>query len=200
MKTVGQILRKVNQLRYRYLQHLLRHNLKPTPGNCVYNAVVPPARASASVSGEEVRSQEVRICLYGADSPGTWSASFCDERVDGGARARACDVFCPHSTKAELKEAFNEEFNSIGFSQLAAAYPDIAALLWVLDTQDLRANQDHIHALDGEDEADAPVQVVADSSGDTQPPVVVPVVPELMGEVVPASATPKNWLHKLFGV
>lgn len=216
MKTVGQIIRKVKQLRYRYLQSLLRLNLKPSPSNCVYNAVVPQVRAAASANGGGVQTQEVRICLYGADSPSSWSASFCDERLDGGARARSCQVFCPHNTKAELKDAFNESFNSIEFPQLAATYPDIAALLWVLDTQDLRANRDQLGEPDDGGEFDDGLEVEPSAEPVVEPSVEPVVEPDSIVDALPESAAggpdheevqlpvalvPKtHWLYRLFGV
>lgn len=118
MRSPGAIRHKLNQVRYRYLKKRIETELRPVPGNCTFNAPM----------GDEGHA----LCLFGAGSPQTWKPSFCDERLDGGARAKGCSMFCARRTKDQVKDEFETEFNTFTIADVAYRYPDMAALIWVL--------------------------------------------------------------------
>lgn len=118
MRSPGAIRHKLNQVRYRYLKKRIDADLRPAPGNCTFNAPM----------GEDGHA----LCLFGAGDPQTWKPSFCDERLDGGVRAKSCSMFCARRTKEQVKDEFEAEFNTFTIADVAYRYPDMAALIWVL--------------------------------------------------------------------
>lgn len=130
MKTSGAIKHKLNQVRFRHMKKRIESELRQSPGNCLYNAVVPPP---PGVKG----AQGVSLCLYGAGEPTTWEPTFCDERVDGGERAKGCSTFCAIRTLDEVKEDFRQDLEKMTFPEVAAVFPDMAALIWVLGEEDV---------------------------------------------------------------
>lgn len=165
MKSAGAVKHKLTQVRFRHLKKRLEADLRQVPGNCLYNAPMPGEVAA--------------ICLYGAENPATWTPSFCDEREDGGARARACELFCPSRSKEQVKDDFGRELNGMSLPEVAARYPDMAALIWVLDEGDLTVDHGDVPAA----ESPAVVEVPPEP-----PPVSVPVsTPVPAPEPPPAS-------------
>ena len=98
MRSAGAIRHKISQIRYRHLKKRLEADLRQVPGNCGYNVALPQAGSEAPTSA----SSGYAICLYGVSDAATWRPTFCDERIDGGRRAKKCDVFCPRRSKEEI--------------------------------------------------------------------------------------------------
>jgi hypothetical protein len=178
VKSAGAIRHKINQIRYRYLKKRLEDELCQLPGKCAYNAVIPAPTVPAGmkVNGIEVRTPiningssavGLGICLYGAGDVATWKPSFCDESIDFGDRAKKCSLFCPRKTKDEVKAAFSQEIEVMTLAEIAYNYPDLAALIWVLDETDVLKD-----AIDQVEPVVEPPPVAA------PPPPVPPVVSE----------------------
>lgn len=130
VKTVGAVKHKLNQVRFRHLKRRLEAELQPSPLNCGHNQRLPEY---ASTQGQEAPPA---LCMFGADDRMTWEPSFCDERLDQGARARTCPHFCVRRTKDEIKTEFYLALDRMTLPEVAYHYPDMAALLWVLDAED----------------------------------------------------------------
>lgn len=122
MKSAGTVRHKLTQVRFRYLKKRLEMELQQAPGNCRFNAELPDDGYS--------------ICVYGAESTDTWVASYCDVRIDQGARAQSCSTFCHRRSKEQIKEEFGRELNAMSLPEVAARWPDMAALIWVLDGEE----------------------------------------------------------------
>lgn len=133
MKTVGAIKHKLNQVRFRHLKRRLEAELRQTPSNCRFNAEVP---SHPSLDGSGVTVEHPSLCMYGAGE-GAWTLSYCDARVDNGLRAKQCPMFCSRRTKDEVKEEFTTQLDQMTLPEVAFHYPDMAALLWVLDPEDV---------------------------------------------------------------
>lgn len=121
MKTKGQLIQKIKQVRYRYLKKFLDKCLAKTSTNCMYNR--PSSFDVASVSS-------VCVCGYGVERK-DWKALPCDRRLNPDLAGK-CTKFELLNTKEELKEEFNESLDSLSLPTIASKFPDLAALLWVL--------------------------------------------------------------------
>ena len=121
MKTIGQIQHKIKQVRFRYLKKFLEKCLSKTSTNCVYNRP-----SSFSENGVD------NVCLCGFEmEERKWVGTPCDKRLDK--RAKDCTKFEFLHTKEELKDEFQTTLDSLPIGAIASQFPDLAALLWVLD-------------------------------------------------------------------
>jgi len=125
MKTEGEIRQKLKQVIFRHLKARLRSNFKPSPGSCIHNVLVSLRNGG-----------EVGVCHY-TDPSGIPRGVVCDEQVDEGVRAQECPLWVPSRTKSEVREDFQELLGSSDRGKIAAEYPDIAALIWVLQDEAL---------------------------------------------------------------
>jgi hypothetical protein len=73
--------------------------------------------------------------MKGADAPETWEGSPCDERYGGDARAAKCPLFACARTKEMLREGFDGFLDGASLPEIADRYPDMAALMWVLNEE-----------------------------------------------------------------
>lgn len=121
MKTEGQIKHKLSQVRFRHLKREVRNGLSVKSENCSFNGLV-----SLPVYGE------IGVCLHGAGSS-SWNGGLCDSSTDN--RAESCSLYHCSNTKDQLKSDFNMFLKSSDRAHIAERYPDMAALLWVLDTE-----------------------------------------------------------------
>jgi hypothetical protein len=192
VKSVGTIKHKLNQVRFRYLKKLIEAEFRPTPGNCRHNVLLP--KYASLEPGSVTEHPPVGVCAYGMTDPSSgWPLSHCDERVDGGSRARSCDKFCPRRTKEEVKEDFRQKLDAMTFPEVAFNYPDMAALIWVLDTSDVSVPED----------VPPPTPVVVSEEPDPptdagSPPA--PLVEELPPSEPPRQEPPKKpWYARLLG-
>lgn len=125
MKTQGQIRQQYKQVRYRARKKFLETVFKKQPHKCRY----------ASRPSEQ-ESFRVGLCLYGsmAEAP-DWDVSLCDQE-----QAQRCEHFTPRMSSDEAKRRFDEflslaeeEGDPKALGAVAFHYPDVAALLWVLE-------------------------------------------------------------------
>ena len=125
MRTETEIRQKLKQVQYRHLKKLLEANFKQRPCNCAYNEVHRPRNAQ---SGDPIG-----LCMYSAEHPDDWQGVVCDEDFGGIRQARECGLFKPHKTKLEIKSEFHDLMTNADIGEVAALYPDVAALMWMLD-------------------------------------------------------------------
>lgn len=127
MRSQGAIRQQLKQVIYRNLQRKLRKELKHTPENCMHNA-------DLDVVGVP------RFCSYrqGSDD---WNRVICDRNFDGERVASECPFFDTVSAQ-DIKDEFGDLIRNGPRSEIAAQYPDIAALLWVLDEESSEAIED----------------------------------------------------------
>lgn len=214
MKTPGAIKHKLNQVRFRHLKKRLEAELRQAPENCCFNVEVPPPSVP---TGEKLDGMDLcfpvpepnpvglRMCLYGAGDPMTWKPSFCDERVDGGARARQCTLFHSRKSKEELKVEFTQTLERMTLPEVAFHYPDMAALIWVLDESDISAPVDGVPAQEEPQIAGVPEPVQPAQAEGVSPEVQVssprdtppaPHSPSVLDEPLPEK---KPWWAKWLG-
>ena len=124
MKTKGQLIHKIKQVRYRYMKKFLDKCLAQTSQNCLYNR--PSSFEVGSVSS-------VCVCGYGIEKK-EWQARPCDKRLNPDL-ASNCSKFELLNTKEELKDEFNVSLDSLPLPAIASKFPDLAALLWVLSDE-----------------------------------------------------------------
>ena len=140
-RTHGQVRQKLKQVMFRHLQAALKDNFRESPEGCFHNY-------STSISGSMERILVCRYDVHQKDNPQSPRGRVCDSRVAGCAsQAKACKFFTCMKTKDEVKA----EFRSLMASDrgvIASKYPDIAALMWVLDgvdfTDDVRSIEEEI--------------------------------------------------------
>lgn len=120
MKTDGQVRHKLQQVTYRHLQRTVRTALSCRPENCVHNGAV-------SLPTGEVHYCNLLETKDGMKLP-------CDEAFGGLAQAAKCPDFSCKNTKEKIQKEFAEFLENSDVATIASRYPDVAALLWVLDT------------------------------------------------------------------
>jgi len=111
MKNEGAVRQQLKMVKYRHQRKILRDLFKKYPSRCHFSA-----KTKAHDDG-------AHFCLYG-----TWKGELCD--LD---RARSCHLFEPKQTKDEAKLNFDRFLQYNDLPEIAQSYPDIAALMWVLD-------------------------------------------------------------------
>ena len=157
MKSETQTKHKLAQVRFRHLKREIRNGLSRKSGNCKYNGVV-----ELPVYGQ------IGVCLYGAS--GSWNGGSCDDSL--GERAVKCPLFECSNSKEQLKNDFDDFLKSSDRAHVAARYPDMAALLWVLD-------------LDGPDVGpDVPQESDTDALEEPDPPFVSSPLPDSVIDAV----------------
>jgi hypothetical protein len=120
MKSEAAVRRKLKQVLFRHLKQDLERNFQKLPHMCGLN-------------GKPQGPGLPRMCLLGANLPGTWQGQVCDASVDGGKeQARTCPYWKPLRTKEEIKDEF-KALVAKNRAAVASRFPDAAALLWVLD-------------------------------------------------------------------
>lgn len=148
-RDMSQVRQQLKQVLFRHLQKQLRANFRKAPDTCRFNR-------DFTIKG----AGKVFGCVVPAHSP---SHVLCDERVRAcEEQARQCPLWEPRRKKEQIKTEFRELVMSGDRGQLAARYPDVTALLWVLghldQPIDLAPDLDQIEsevqkALEGEQEA-----------------------------------------------
>lgn len=128
MRSVGQIRQWLKQVLYRHLQKELRENFKQLPENCGYNQ-------ATNLKG----LGQVHLCQFVEN--GKPRRMLCDSRMWGGERqARNCPLWAPKRSKADIKKEFHDLVSSGDMGKIAARWPDVAALMWVLGRVDVTAD------------------------------------------------------------
>ena len=121
MKTRGQLIQKIKQVRFRYMKKFIDKCMSKASQNCVYNR-------QSSLTVDSVSS--VCICGFNMENR-DWVADPCDKRLNPD-KATNCDQFLLLNNKDELKEEFNTSIDALPLPAIASKFPDLAALLWVL--------------------------------------------------------------------
>ncbi len=111
MKSAGQIFQKMKQARFRHVKKEVEGLLKQTSKNCTNCALV------------DYPNHPVGICKL--------DFQVCDSRLKD--RADTCGKFTPAHGKEEVKQSLQDFFNLRSVHEIAVRFPDVAALLWVLD-------------------------------------------------------------------
>lgn len=126
MRTKGQVKQQLKQVVFRHLQKVLRGKLKQSPATCRYNRELSLSPGS-----------EVHLCGV-LNSEGVPRHVLCDARLDACTEmARECPLWEPIRGKELLKSDFHKFLRSGDRGKIAARYPDIAALMWVLDNPEM---------------------------------------------------------------
>lgn len=124
MRTDGEVRQKLKQVVFRHLKKRLKNAFKQAPDTCLHNATLEPVDRHEEAPG-------IQACVFTTD--GVPRGVVCDFRYDNGARARGCGLWEPRTDREAVKEEYNELLSSEDRGLVAAAYPDLAALMWVLD-------------------------------------------------------------------
>lgn len=120
MKPEGQIKHKLAQVRFRHLKRETRTGLSRRSGNCKFNGLI-------DLPGHE----NLGVCLHSAEDPACWNGGSCDDTLDD--RASRCPLFETLNTKESIRDEFDSFLEKADRAHIAERYPDMAALLWVLD-------------------------------------------------------------------
>ncbi len=142
MRPQSQIRQQLKQVTFRHLKKQLRELFKQRPTTCRHNRVV---------TLDEGEGTYVRLCGV-LSSDGIPRNIPCDDRLPGCSdMARECPLWGPLRTKAEVKAEFQEVMQSQDRGVIATAYPDVAALMWVLDDPGEVLTESEIEATEGEE-------------------------------------------------
>lgn len=124
MKSLGSVKHQLKQVIFRHVQRQLRDNFKQAPDTCKHNKAI-------SAPG----GCKVGICFYG-EPP---KKILCDAAIlDGAEQARDCPWWTALRSKDAVKQEIQKLLLQGDRGLIASRYPDIAALLWVLDTDEDR--------------------------------------------------------------
>jgi len=127
---------QLKQVTFRHLKKLFRENFKREPSRCRYNGFVKGL------------TYQIGVCLYDADEPRDWAGMICDKHEGGIDIAKNCDWFEGKSSKEDVRAQFHEFLQNSDLPEIAQEYPDIAALMWVLEL----TGSDLIDEKEGEEE------------------------------------------------
>jgi hypothetical protein len=131
MKKQGSVRQKLKQVMFRHRSKYVEEGMKRRPANCAHNEIVQVHDpSSANRAG-------LRICLYGVSSEDhdRWNNRTCDESLGGLEQCRQCPMFKNRSTSEDLKAEFATMLGAGDIGWIAKQYPDVAALMWVLDSE-----------------------------------------------------------------
>jgi hypothetical protein len=109
----GEVRQKLKQVRFRHLKREIESCVKVTARNCIHNAPL------------QVRGVEVGFCAL--------KHVICDV-AEGKDHAQECPNFGLRASKDDVKAAFQSLMDA-PVHEVAAKYPDVAALTWVLESE-----------------------------------------------------------------
>ena len=112
MRSSGQIQQKLKQVRFRHYKKEAADLLRQTPKNCVNNGTL--------VGGMQT---PLGVCKL--------DFQVCDAKTQD--RSGTCGNFAQAHGREEVKKSLQDFFSGRSVSDIAVRYPDVAALLWVLD-------------------------------------------------------------------
>lgn len=118
MKSEGQVRQKLKQVLFRHLQKRLRQVFRRRSDNCFHN------RQNDQGPGLPV----VGVCMFAGQEN-----RLCDGRMRGSLDPKTCPYWEPLRGKEDVKAEFRDLIESPDRGRIANEYPDVAALLWVLD-------------------------------------------------------------------
>ncbi len=121
MREPGAVRHKLKQVSFRYLKRVLEDGLALVPKNCAHNRTFhhPVVAAGAPPAGVCVCPQQDGDLL-------------CDPAWGGIERAQTCPLYEPLHAKEDLKQEYREFLAGSELAVIAKVYPDIAALMWIL--------------------------------------------------------------------
>lgn len=126
MKSAGAIRHQLKQVSFRYLKKLVEAKLKVRPHNCTFNEEIRHPKVIAE------DGPPLRVCIFpDLDQPDR----VCDALWGGVEKAKECPFFQPNATKDEIKDEFKDWLATSTLAEVASKYPDMAALLWVLQDE-----------------------------------------------------------------
>jgi len=124
MRSEGAIRHQLKQVLFRHLQRELRANFRQAPTTCRLNR-------RCLVEGNSQFGVSIGVCY--AEVDGRPRKVVCDARLSGGAeQARTCGLWVPLRDKDDIKREFRALMASGDYGVIAAKYPDVTALMWVL--------------------------------------------------------------------
>lgn len=119
MKSAGQTFQKMKQVRYRHIKREIEGLLRKTPRNCANNSQL------------QTKSGSLGVCKL--------DCQLCDEQAND--RFETCEDFSPSHSREEVKASLQNFFSSRSIPEISVRYPDVAALLWVLEGEDLEGEK-----------------------------------------------------------
>jgi hypothetical protein len=124
VKSEGQIRQQLKQVIFRHLKKRLKDQLRQAPDTCRHNSELEPRDRHDDAHG-------IQACFFTTD--GVPRGVVCDVRYDNGFRAKECPLWESRRDKEDIRTEFQALVEDENRGKLAAKYPDIAALMWVLD-------------------------------------------------------------------
>jgi hypothetical protein len=120
---IAQVRQKLKQVMYRHLKKRLKALFKRKPSSCLFNESVDLSDGSS-----------ICLCHFREVPEAPPRQVLCDGRHRGSVRfaQEDCPWWEPGRTKEVVKAEFQKLMRSEDRGLIAAEYPDIAALLWVL--------------------------------------------------------------------
>jgi hypothetical protein len=132
MKREGQIRHKLKQVIFRHRKKFVEKGLSRRPENCAHNGVV---RLPVHTGNRAT----IRVCQYRDEDTDEWNNRVCDSTMAGDEQARHCPYFECGNTPDVLKATFSKKLGlggeEVKSGALAQEYPDIIALMWVLESE-----------------------------------------------------------------
>ncbi len=131
MRRPGEIHQKFKQVLYRHRKRAIEAVLKPTPENCAHNGIAPTHPGWVASGGARGPLVQLRVCK---NVEAGIAGVICDSHYAEGLSG-VCARTCPHYRPVKTPEDVKEEFRQLAsqsLGDLAAKYPDLAALAWVL--------------------------------------------------------------------
>lgn len=123
MRSPEGIQHKLKQVLYRHLQRRLRDNFREHPTACVFNV--------------EFGDAHYGFCTA-LDDKGLPRGILCDARCGGVAQVRECPQFQERRTRQQVQDEFRAVVQQPNLAAIAAAFPDAAALMWVLGADEIQ--------------------------------------------------------------
>lgn len=132
MKTEGQIKHKFKQAKFRHFQKRSKAGFKRVPCNCMYNKrFVSDGGKTVGMCHYQNMCEVMNVALA-ID----WKIIICDDEMpEGVEQAKICPVFEPRQSKQDIKNEIDEILTEQPLSVVAHHFPDLVALLWVLDQE-----------------------------------------------------------------
>ena len=111
MRTSGQVFQKLKQARFRHIKKEVDALLRKSSRNCANNVLVSGA------------GEPLWVCKLDFQACGGKASD----------RADTCGSFTPAHGKDAVKKSLQDFFSTRSLPEIAIRFPDVAALLWVLD-------------------------------------------------------------------
>jgi hypothetical protein len=113
MRTPGQVAQKMKQAQFRHIKREISRLLKQTPPNCKLNRTL------------DLDIGPVGVCSLDCE--------VCDPRFKD--RSSECGKWEARHQKDSIKSSLKDFFKSRPPADIAVRFPDVAALLWVLEDE-----------------------------------------------------------------